>query len=225
MYSAAIERGGHSALEKNGLFGAAGALEQREILHVARANLDDVGVFFDQIERFIVDRLRDDPEAVSGAHFRKNLEAVFPEPLKAVRGSAGFVSATAKKPRAGFLDAFGDGQALFLSLHGAGACHQGHVLASNNDVARRCGDAQNGVFFLGVAANQLVRLADRNAFHNAGKGFQNAKIDLALIAGDADGGSQRTGNRVSFEAKAFDALADRPHLLLGGMRLHDDQHA
>jgi len=44
-----IERGGHAALEKNRLFGAARAFEKRKILHVARANLDDVGVFLDKV--------------------------------------------------------------------------------------------------------------------------------------------------------------------------------
>ncbi len=42
-----IESGGHAAFEEHGLFGAAGAFEQREILHVARADLNHVGVFID----------------------------------------------------------------------------------------------------------------------------------------------------------------------------------
>src|SRR5580700_1625006 len=35
-----VERSGHPALQQHGLLGAAGALEQREILHVACADLD-----------------------------------------------------------------------------------------------------------------------------------------------------------------------------------------
>ena len=41
-----VERGGHAALEEHGLLGAAGALEQGKILHVAGADLDDVGPLF-----------------------------------------------------------------------------------------------------------------------------------------------------------------------------------
>src|SRR6266446_6864013 len=46
-----VERGGHAALEEDGFFGAAGALEQGEILHVAGADLNDVGVFLDEAKR------------------------------------------------------------------------------------------------------------------------------------------------------------------------------
>ena len=67
-----VEGGGHAALEEDGLFGAAGTLEQGEILHVARADLDDVGVLLDEIERFIIDGFGDDAEAVGFANLREN---------------------------------------------------------------------------------------------------------------------------------------------------------
>ena len=92
-----VERGGHAALEKHGFFGAAGALEQRKILHVARADLDHVGVFFDEVEAFVVDGFGDDAEAELFADLRENFQAVFAEALKTVGGSARLVSAAAKK--------------------------------------------------------------------------------------------------------------------------------
>ena len=45
-----VEGGGHTALEEHGEFGAAGAFEKREILHVARADLDNVGILLDEVE-------------------------------------------------------------------------------------------------------------------------------------------------------------------------------
>ncbi len=72
-----VERGGHAALEENRFFGAARAFEERKVLHVTRADLDDVGVFLDEVERFIVNGFGDYPKTVLGANFRKNLEAVF----------------------------------------------------------------------------------------------------------------------------------------------------
>src|ERR1700694_1259335 len=90
---------------ENGLFGAARAFEQGKILHVARADLDDVGVFFDEVEAFVVDGFGDDAEAKLFADLHENFQAGFAETLEAVRGSAGLVSAAAKEPRAGFLDA------------------------------------------------------------------------------------------------------------------------
>src|SRR6266481_4541708 len=81
-----IERGGHAALEEDGFFGAAGALEQGEILHVAGADLNDVGVFLDEAKRFAVDGFGDDAEAMGGADFRNNHEPGSTETLKTIWG-------------------------------------------------------------------------------------------------------------------------------------------
>src|SRR6202166_4646560 len=172
-----VERGRHAALEENWFFGAAGALEQREILHVAGADLDHVGVFFDEVEAFVVDGFGDDAEAVVLADLRENFEAVFAETLKTVRGSARFVGAAAEKFYAGFLDAFGSGEALLFGFYRARAANQANVFSTEEDVAGRSGNAQDGVFFFDIAADQFVGLADRNAFDDAGEGFEHAKIE------------------------------------------------
>src|ERR1700731_3407670 len=155
-----VERGRHTALEENWFFGAACALEQREILHVAGADLNHVGVFFDEVEAFVVDGFSDDAEAVVLADLRENFEAVFAEALKAVRGSARFVGAAAEKFYAGFLDAFGGGEALLFAFHRAGAADQANVFAAEENAAGRSGNAQDSVFFFDVAADQFVGLAD-----------------------------------------------------------------
>src|SRR5882762_7892240 len=203
-----VERGGHAALEENRFFSAARAFEERKVLHVARADLDDVRVFLDQVERFIVNGFGDDPETILGANLRKNLESVFAKALKAVRRSAGLVSAAAEEARAGFFDALGDSD----------------VLAADDDVSRGRRDPKDAVFFFRIAADELVRLAYRDAFADTGHGFEDAEVHGAFVAGDADGRSNRAGDRVRFEAEAFDALADFSDLFLGGVRLHDDKH-
>jgi hypothetical protein len=219
-----VERGGHAALEEDGFFRAAGAFEQREILHVARADLDDVGVLLDEIERLVVDGLGDDAEAVFFANFGENFEAGLAESLEGIRGSARFIGAAAEEFASGFGDLLGDGHALGFGLNGAGAGDERDVGAANEDVAARRGDAEDGVFSLGVAADELVGLANRDALDDAGKRFENAEIDGAVVAGDADGGAGGSGDGMGFEAEAFDAQADGADLLLGGMGLHDDQH-
>src|SRR5467141_2431861 len=219
-----VERGGHAALEENRFFSAARAFEERKVLHVARADLDDVRVFLDQVERFIVNGFGDDPETILGANLRKNLESVFAKALKAVRRSAGLVSAAAEEARAGFFDALGDSQALLLGFHGAGACDESDVLAADDDVSRGRRDPKDAVFFFRIAADELVRLAYRDAFADPRHGLEDAEVHGALVAGDADGRSNRAGDRVRFEAEAFDAPADFADLFLGGVRLHDDKH-
>jgi hypothetical protein len=43
------------------------------------------------------------------------------------------------------------------------------VLAANEDIARGSRDSKNGVFFLGVAADEFVGLTDRDALGDARK--------------------------------------------------------
>src|SRR5258708_38198471 len=50
-----FERSRDAALQQDGFAGASGALEQREVLHVAGADLDDIGVLVYKIERFVID--------------------------------------------------------------------------------------------------------------------------------------------------------------------------
>ena len=63
-YSAAIRNSSSVAdmprFSSTGFFARPARLQQREILHVAGADLDHVGVLFDQFERFVVDGFGDD---------------------------------------------------------------------------------------------------------------------------------------------------------------------
>ena len=217
-----VERGGHAALEEDRFFGAAGALEEGEILHVARANLDDVGIFFDQVEAFVVNRLGDDAQAKALANLREDFQARFPHALKAVRGSARLVGAAAEQAysRAGNL--FGDGHGLGFAFNGARTGNHHDGLAADGNFPGGSGNANDGVFLFGIAADQLIGLANGNTFDDAGKGFESADVNGAAIAGDADGGAHRAGNGVGFQTEAFDPLADFADLLFGGVGLHDD---
>jgi len=219
-----VERRGHATLEENWFFSAAGALEQGEILHVARADLDYVGVFFDEVETFVVDGFGDDAEAVLLPHLRENFQAVFAKALKTVRGSTRLVGAAAEKFYARFLDAFSGGEALLFGFYRARAANQADVFAAEKHIAARCGNAQDGVFFFDIAADQFVGLADGNAFDHAGEGFEYAKIERAFVAGDADGGAEGAGDGMRFKAEALDAFANGANLRLGGVRLHYDEH-
>ena len=91
-----VESGGHAALKKDGEFGAAGAFEERKVLHVAGADLDDVGIFLDEVERFVVDGFGDDAETELLANLGKNFQAGETEALKRVRRGAGLVGAAAE---------------------------------------------------------------------------------------------------------------------------------
>src|SRR5262249_53483892 len=176
---------------------AAGALEQREILHVARADLDDVSILFHKVERFVVDGLGDDAETILIAHLGQDFEAWFSEPLKAVRRSAGFIGASAEQAYPRGFELARDLKALRCAFNRAGPRDERKVRSSDPYFAGRGGDLNDRVFFLGVAADQFVRFADRNAFDHARHGFKNAQVECAVVAGDADGGASGTGDGVS----------------------------
>ena len=219
-----VESGGHAALEENGGLGAASAFEEREILHVAGADLNDVGVFLDEVEGFVVDGFGDDTEAIFFANHGEDFEAGEAQPLEGVGRGARFVGAAAEEFDAGGLELFSNGEALLFGFDSAGTGDHGDMLAADEDVAGRSGDTDDGVFLLNVAGDELVGLGDGDALDDAGEGFKSAEIDSAGVAGDADGGAAGTGDGVSLETEGFDALADGADLLFGGIGLHDDEH-
>jgi hypothetical protein len=118
------------------------------------------------------------------------------------------------------MHALGDGKGLLAALDGAGSGHDCQPWSSN--CRRGSGKADHGVVFLHIAANQLVGLRNANDFLDPGHLLQRALLDLAFVAGDADGGALRAGHGVCAIAEAFDFLADAAYLFFGGLRLHDD---
>ena len=96
----------------------------------------------------------------------------------------------------------------------------GQVAAADGGVSS--GEADDGVFFLYVAAGEFVGLGDADDFSDSGERFQIAAIHFALVAGDADGGALGSGKRMGAEAQLFDMVADRLNLFRRGLRLHHD---
>ena len=77
-------------------------LEQGEVLHVAGADLEDVGVLGDQLDVARVHDLGDDGQARGLARASaSSLQPLLPEPLERVRGGARLERAAAQDRRAG----------------------------------------------------------------------------------------------------------------------------
>ena len=219
-----VEGGSHAALQEHGLFGAAGAFEQREILHVACADLDDVGPLFDEVEGFVVDGFGDDAVSAVAANLVEDFEAGEAESLEGVGRRARLVGAAAEEADARGLELLGDGEALLFGFDGAGAGGHGEMRTADQDVSGRRGDADDGGFGFDVERDELVGLGDGNAFDDAGHGFEDTEVDGVFIAGDADGGAAGAGDGVGFEAKGLNFFADRADLGFRGVGLHDDKH-
>ena len=84
------------------------------------------------------------------------------------------------------------------------------------------GEADDGVFFLHVAAGELVGLGDADDFGDPGELFEIAAVDFALVAGDADGGALGSGERMGAKTQLLNMVADRLNFFRRGLRLHDD---
>ena len=192
--------------------------EQREVLHVARADLDDVGPLGDQLERLVVDGFGDDAESKAIADFGHDLECVYAESLKGVGRRAWLVGSAAEELCAGGRNLLGDGEGLFTAFDGAWTTDDGEVASADRGIGSR--EADDRVFFFNVATCKLVSLGNADDFGDAGKLFNIAAIYFALVAGDSDGGALRAGHRVGAVAQSFNVRADGLDLLRSGLRLH-----
>src|SRR5271165_4002631 len=217
-----FERRRNAPLQQYRLAGASGALKQREVLHVAGAELDNVGIFLNQLQRLMVHRLGDDQQAEAIANFRHDLQAVFAHPLKRVRRRARLVGAAAKElgSRAGH--ALGDVERLVAVLDRTGPGDDGQIRPADGGGEPR--ELDDRVVRLHVAAHQFVWLAHSNHLLDTGHFVERARFDLALVAGYTDGGALLAGNGVGAISKRLDFLANGADLFFGSLRLHDDQH-
>src|SRR5664280_3178174 len=95
------------------------ALQQRIILHVARADLDDVSVLLHQFERFVIDGLGNDQQTKAVADFRQDLQALLSQTLKCVGRGARLVGASAEEAGAGAGHALGGSERLITGFDSA----------------------------------------------------------------------------------------------------------
>jgi hypothetical protein len=114
----------------------------------------------------------------------------------------------------------GDSECLFAALYGTGPGDHRQVASANRCVCSS--KANDGIFFLHIAAGELVRLADADHVGHAGKIFKVAAVDFAGVAGDTDGSALRARQRMGAKSHLFDVIADRLYLFLRSLRFHDD---
>ena len=120
-----VEGSAHAALQQHRLPQPPGMLQQRKILHVARADLDHVGPLGDQAQGFVVDGFGDDPQAEFVPDFGHDLQRFKAQALECIGRSARLVSAAAEELRAGCGHLLGDSERLLAALDRAGAGDDG----------------------------------------------------------------------------------------------------
>jgi hypothetical protein len=216
-----LERRRQAALEQHRDARAPDLGEQRVVLHVARADLDDVRDLGHRLDVAHVHQLGDDRQPGLRLGLAQQPQALLAEALEGVRRGARLVRAAAIHRRAGGRHGVRGGEDLVARLDGARTGDQREVVAADlaprdlQDAAPPAGDLRGG---------ELVGLEDRDdvvdAVHRVG-------LDAGDVLAVADGADQRhlfAPRDVGAGADALYSLDDGRDLVVSRRLLHHDQH-
>ena len=117
-------------------------LQQLKVLHVARANLNNVHIV-EQRQMRGIHNFRDNGQSRCFLRFQQQLQTVLMQPLKRIRAGARLKRAAAQERCARRFDRLGDRDHLLFALHGAGAgdnleqaVPDGHAAAIHHRILR-----------------------------------------------------------------------------------------
>ena len=170
-------------LSRIGLPAAPGALEQRVVLHVARADLNDVrdleppaSIPSASIASVTI------RSPVSSRACASSSQPRLSQPLERVGRAARLEGAGPEHRGAGFAHGPGGLENLALALHRAGARHDHDLVASDREPA---GEPDDGGLRLPLAGDLLVRLGDVDDLLDAGECGEPGAVDPPIVADQA----------------------------------------
>ena len=144
--------GHHAAFQEYGAFGFADGFEETVILHVAGADLENIGVFGNEIDLIGGHDFGDEWESGGFAGFFEEFESFFFQTLEAVGGGAWFVGSAAQDLRPRFFDGMGCFKDLVPIFHGTGAGHNAEGITADGGGA----DFNDSIFGVGFPPGQLI---------------------------------------------------------------------
>ncbi len=211
---------GQPAFQHHRFAELADALEEREVLHVARTDLEDVGIFGDEWERLGVLHFGDDGHVRGVARFGEDLEPFFFQPLEIVGAGARLESAAAKHVRAVLANVLGRRHHLLARLDRAGTGH--HAEGATADLHAAHFD-DRGVGF-DLAADELVRLRDGHGVGHAVEPGEERRVERPAVARHADGGALGARHLVGNVTELADAVGNGADLIRRCVLVHCDDH-
>ena len=194
---------------------AAQRFEQREVLHVARAHLHDVGVVGHHLDITVAHHFGDDLQAGGLLGLLQKLEAVELHALEIVRRRARLVSATPQNFRAGRGHCFRRFHNLALGFDRAGARHYDEFVAADFEAV----DPHLRALLFEFLTDELVGRRDTHGPLDPGgrlQGFETGG-DVAAHADDANHDALLARDGMYFESEIRDPFANMIDLLLRGM--------
>lgn len=220
-----LDGGSESAFEDDGCLGFSDFAEEVEILHVSSADLEGVGVFFDEFDLPGVHDFGADGHfefIAAGSH---PFEGRLAESLEGVGAGAGLEGAAAEHDGAALSDFGGDSAEHELIFDGAGACDAGGEFAADFDLCGvLAGDLDDGIVLMELAAGEFVGFHDGDDAFDAIEGGEVILVDVSFFADGADDGSELTAREVWPRSHALDFGRDPVD---GGVRcigFHYDDH-
>jgi hypothetical protein len=218
-----IEGGGEAALEEYGFLLIADGVEEVVVLHVAGADLEDVGVFADECDLVDGHDFGDDGEAGLFAGFGEDFEAFFAEALEFVGGGARFEGSAAQCGCARFFDFMRTLQQLLAGFDGAGAGDEADFFAAGGG-AEGAAEGDDGAVFFHFTGGHFVFGEDGHDFLHAGGVFDVFFIFRAVVAEGGDDGAFGAFDDVVAQAELFDEGGDMGDLGIGGELFHNNDH-
>ncbi len=218
-----LDRGAIAALEHHRPGDPADRGEQRVVLHVAGADLEDVGVLGHDVDLVGLHHLGDDRQAGPLAGLREVAQRLDAEALERVRARARLEGAAAQDRRAGRLDPVGRLEELVAALHGTGAGHDREAPVAD----RRVEHPDHRVLGVELARGELERPADRRDSLHARQRAEAAhehRLARAHLTDDRDDLPFRAEMIERRQPFGQDRALDAEHLGLRGRDGHDDDH-
>ena len=194
--------------------------QQREVLHVARANLEDVGVPVDQLDLAEVHHFGNQFQVLGARRVPEQAQPFLAEPLEAVRRAARLERAAAEDLRARSADRGRRGAHLVLVLGRARTGHDDDLVAAQPDVANH----DDRSFGFERPAGELVRRRDPQDLVDAVQHLDEPGVRQSLAHG-AEDGPLDARRPVDVHPHFHQARDDLRDLLFGGSLLHDYDHS
>ena len=212
------------ALEQHRTLHFADFGEQREVLHVARPDLQHVGVRRHEFHLPGVHHFRHDRHAGFGAHLGEDLQSGLAHALKRVRRRPRLECPATQQTGAGPLHVAGGFVHHLAAFHRTRTRHDDDVAAPDHRV-RRITEADGGIPHRKFARRELVRLEDRQHPFDAVELGQSVFTQTTLVADAPDDGAMFAAGDVGAQTGRFDVFDDAVERVGGDVGRGDDDHA
>ena len=216
MYSAESSNSSSVAamprLSRTGFLTFAQFAQQIEVLHIARAHLEDVDVRQHQPDLRDLHDLADHQHVELIAGLAQQLQSFFAHALKRIRRRSRLESAAAQHARARLRHLLSHGKKLLLRFHRAGPGHHHYLVAAD---LHSVGKFDDRPLRTKTAPRQFVRRADAVNVLHSGKNFKIAGVKIHPRAHRGQHGLPLAGSAMHGEAHPDQVFHHLLDLLIG----------